>query len=91
MLLLATWYSVGLSDLDTSTLKLNYIPGGKSVCVCGNELNGAVDCNKDTLEVRLASYYCISYSEELLSESVLTKTVKLTLLNFQGNHLLLMW
>ena len=37
----------------------------KRECVCGDSLEGAVDCDPDTLQIRLAPYYCISYDKQL--------------------------
>ena len=34
-------------------------------CICGDFLEGAVVCDQDTLKVRLAPYYCISYNRWL--------------------------
>ena len=54
-------------------------------CICGDSLEGAVDCDRETLNVRIVKYYCVFFSEKLNStligscpygsESVLPKNV----------------
>ena len=36
-------------------------------CVCGNSLDGIIQCNPRTLQVNIAPYYCMSYDERLNS------------------------
>ena len=42
----------------------------KHECICGDSLKGAVDCDPDTLRIRLAPYYCISY-DKLMNTTVI--------------------
>lgn len=45
-----------MSNLVTSSKFAEY-------CVCGNDLNGAINCDSETGNVHLAQSFCIFFSE----------------------------
>ena len=62
-LLLAIWVNSGQCTCPTWTHPNK--SSSQHECLCGNSLKDAVYCDPNTLEVHLAPYYCISYSEKL--------------------------